>query len=186
MFYLFSDLVPESDLTFDQYWALKFSYFSNVDILKNYLNYKDEQISSFKIQWMNLIEDVNYLKFDKPIVGCLDQLESLSDNANLFLCTARQSSDKTFEQLDNLGMLKYFENILVTQQKISKEHVISSSISNLSINDWMVGDTGEDIKAGKSLGIKTCAVLSGFMNKFNLLRYGPDQLIFNIRDFLYE
>ena len=37
-----------------------------------------------------------------------------------------------------------------------------------------MGDTGEDIRVGKALKIKTCAVLSGFMNEKKLLGYNPD------------
>jgi len=47
----------------------------------------------------------------------------------------------------------------------------------------MIGDTGKDIQVGQMLGIKTCAVLSGFLNEKALLNYGPDLILPTAADF---
>ena len=53
----------------------------------------------------------------------------------------------------------------------------------MSKNDWIIGDTGKDIETGQQLGIKTGAVLSGFLNLKSLLLYKPDLIINNIIEF---
>jgi len=183
LFKLFNHLVPDSQLTSDQYWALKFSNMTNEKILKNYFNYNDQQTTFFLDDWMKLIESEDFLSYDSLIDGALSYLIKLSKEANLHLCTARQSKEKLYAQMDRLGLHGIFQNILVTEQKSPKEHLISTFIPDISRNDWIIGDTGKDIQTGKALGIKTCAVLSGFTNKFNLLKYNPDKVISDITCF---
>jgi len=183
LFRLFNDLIPDSDLSFEQYWALKFSLLSNEDILKNYFNYTPIDIENFKIHWMSLIEDDTYLRYDKPIEGVILYLKYLAKHAVLYMCTARQSREKTITQLSMLGFDGIFKDILVTEQRKKKEILIEQEVRYLSDQDWIIGDTGKDIQTGKALKIKTCAVLSGFMNKFNLLKYKPDMIINNIKGF---
>jgi phosphoglycolate phosphatase len=61
----------------------------------------------------------------------------------------------------------------VTQQRKEKFDLINDEVL-ISKQDWFVGDTGKDIQTGKKLGIKTAAVLSGFLNKEKLMEYEPD------------
>jgi len=47
----------------------------------------------------------------------------------------------------------------------------------------MLGDTGEDITVGKSLNLKTCGLLSGFLNAQDLLVYEPDLILDSVVEF---
>jgi len=50
-------------------------------------------------------------------------------------------------------------------------------------DDWFVGDTGHDIIAGKKLGIKTAAVLTGFLSKEKIEEYEPDIILTSVLNF---
>jgi len=185
LFQLFNDLVPDSELSFEEYWVLKFSRLSNEDILKNYFNYAPADVERFREHWMRLIEDDVYLRYDKPIEGVIPCLQRLVEHSalSLYVCTARQSREQAVAQLARLGFDGVFRSVLVTEQRNEKEYLIRETVKYLSEQDWIVGDTGKDIQIGKDLKLKTCAVLSGFMNKFNLLKYNPDVIIDNVGKF---
>ena len=177
LYALFSDLVPESTLTFADYWAAKRAGVSNIELLTNNFKYTDGKLKSFHCKWMDQIESVHYLDFDTVHVGIEKMLESISDTANLFVCTARQNRDVAITQLNTLGLAKYFDMVLVTAQKVSKDQLITKYISSLSRSDWIIGDTAHDIKVGKLVGLNTCAVNNGFLSSDVLKRYAPSMVI---------
>ena len=72
--------------------------------------------------------------------------------------------------------MEYFETIMVTERKKSKEELLAE-IRDLREDDWFLGDTGHDITVGKKLGIRTCAVLSGFLSEKSLIPYAPDLIL---------
>ena len=181
LFLLFNFLVPNSKYSYDEYWNLKQNKISHKEILKNNYGYSENQYIAFQEKWMNEIEKDNWLQFDKPIKGAIETLTSLTKNNSLFLVTARQSKLLLTRQLKDLGLFDIFKMILVTEQKIDKYDLIIGNVE-VSNNDWIVGDTGKDIETGKKLGIKTIAVLSGFMNKVSLNAYNPDFILNNINE----
>lgn len=181
LFLLFNFLVPNSKYSYDEYWNLKQNKISHKEILKNNYGYSENQYMTFQEKWMNEIEKDNWLQFDKPIKGVIETLTSLTKNNSLFLVTARQSKLLLTRQLKDLGLFDIFKMILITEQKIDKYDLIISNVE-VSNNDWIVGDTGKDIETGKKLGIKTIAVLSGFMNKGSLDAYSPDYILNNINE----
>jgi phosphoglycolate phosphatase len=81
-----------------------------------------------------------------------------------------------------LALLPYVDQVFVTEQSCPKQEMLAA-VPKLSPTDWIVGDTGKDIKAGKDLGIRTCAVLSGFLNEEMLRAYMPDRVIPGVVDF---
>lgn len=183
LYLLFDALVDKSCLSFDQYWVLKYSRLSNRDILEKYFRWSDQQILSFEREWMNAIEDESYLVHDKPIGAVIPFLRKLSAHNNLYVCTARQSEQKTLNQLASLGFNDIFTKVMVTSQKRTKEELILENLKFVFQDDWIIGDTGKDVQTGKALKINTCAVLTGFMNEHNLAGYSPDRIILSVTDF---
>ena len=173
LFELFQHLVPESELNFNQYWDLKKSKKSHSEILSSYYSYSEDFIVEFTRKWMLLIEAPVWLKYDVPFEGVSAFLNEVKVDYDLYLITARQNKNKAIVQVDSFGWECIFEEILVTEQKYEKAELIASSCSTLP-DDWLIGDTGKDILAGKELGIRTGAVTSGFMNEKTLLDYNPD------------
>ncbi len=180
---LFCDLVGSRELSFEYYWDLKFSGNSNQSILSRQFNYSDEEVHDFVEDWMKRIEEDDYLKFDSPVEGLYSFLQLLSKKNKLYICTARQSISQTIRQLERFRVLDFFSEVFVTEQKYSKLELLIESKLPFGSEDWFVGDTGHDINTGKKLGMKTCAVLTGFMSENSLKTYSPDLILPNIKLF---
>jgi len=181
LYQLFQSLVPTSELSFDEYWALKRNKISHKEILLSKFNYSNDQYSDFEKKWMSEIELEKWLQLDTPFEGIIDLLIPLSKNHDLFLVTARQSESIALEQIKSFGWENIFTKILVTQQRQEKHDLIKNAV-RITLEDWFIGDTGKDIQTGKLLGIKTAAVLSGFLSKESLIPYQPDIIINTVLD----
>ena len=176
LYNLFQLLVPTSELTYQDYWAFKQEKVSNEDILIKQFSFDAAAIKRFVADWMGNIEAPEFLALDKNLPGMHATLAELRKQANLYVCTARQYSIPVLDQLERLRLLHYFDEVMVTEQTRSKEELVRT-LPSLASQDWMIGDTGKDIQVGQMLGIKTCAVLSGFLNEKALLNYGPDLIL---------
>mgnify|MGYP006140419899 FL=1 len=182
LYNLFQQLVPTSELTYQDYWAFKQENASNEDILIKEFRFDAAAIKRFVVDWMGNIEAPEFLALDKNLPGMHATLAELREQANLYVCTARQNSIPLLDQLERLRLLHYFDEVMVTEQTRSKEELVRT-LPSLASQDWMIGDTGKDIQVGQMLGIKTCAVLSGFLNEKALLNYGPDLILPTAADF---
>ncbi|MCZ8021384.1 MAG: HAD family hydrolase [Cyclobacteriaceae bacterium] len=179
---VFRFLVPTSNLSFDAYWEIKRAGISNESILINHFNFSDLQIANFISQWMKEIEKENWLELDKPFDNIKSKLQNLKKNYKLILVTARQSTTNTLKQLKQLQLDTYFDDILITNQTLTKQVIIKQKF-DVTSEDLIVGDTGKDIETGKALGIKTVAVLCGFLSASTLEKYNPDYIIQSLTDF---
>lgn len=176
LYKLFQHLVPTSKLTYQKYWAFKSEKVSNESILAKEFNYDAVAINRFVSDWMDSIETPEFLVLDQNLPGMHANLASLRERANLYVCTARQTRIPVVDQLERLNLLPYFDKILVTEQRQGKEELVKT-VPGLSSQDWIIGDTGEDIQVGQALELKTCAVLSGFLNEESLRGYEPDLIL---------
>jgi len=182
LYSLFID-ISKLNITFAEYWEKKQNMISNEDILRANL-FAPEEVDHFSNRWMENIESDDYLEKDKKFEFTDDVLKGFKKRgAHLFVITARQSKEQAVKQLKNLFLDEYFTEILVTEHKTDKTELIKNFKIDISSSDYLIGDTGLDIKTGKDLGIKTVAVLSGFRNKERLLAYKPDYIYQNILHF---
>ncbi len=152
-------------------------------ILAQELGYDPIQTAHFVTQWMRLIETPEFLKWDSNFEGIHAALTDLAAEADLHVCTARQLREPVITQLTQLGLLSYFKTVLATELKSSKEALIAAHIPTLTHQDWILGDTGNDILVGRALKINTCAVLTGFQTQSTLQPYGPDLILPSVTDF---
>lgn len=120
----------------------------------------------------------------KLIPGVAAALEVLSRKAKLALITMRNvPRSAVVEELENFGIAKYFTYILTAQDtprpKPSPEALIKTvKALDVKICDCViVGDSVNDIKAGKAAGTKTIAVLSGLFTYRELAREKPDLIL---------
>jgi phosphoglycolate phosphatase len=183
LYHLFQYLVPQSKLSHEDYWTFKQNKVSNETLLLNEFGFDEESTQSFVANWMKYIEAPEFLAYDKSLPKVSETLNRLSKQATLHICTARQYRQPALDQLDRLGLLSYFNTVMVTEQSKSKDELIASTVLKLSPNDWIIGDTGKDIQVGHALGIKTCAVLSGFLSEKSLLPYKPNVILQSLNDF---
>ncbi len=182
---LFQQLVPGSKLSFDDYWTLKRNKIAHKEILKNNFGYSDKAFFLFEEEWMKSIELQEWLELDKPFDGITNYLKDLKGKHQLFVVTARQYESTAIQQIHLHGWYNIFEKVLVTCQQKEKYELIKTAVK-VTNQDWMVGDTGNDIQTGKKLGINTAAVLSGFMSKEKLEEYNPDIIVDNVLDLVFK
>jgi phosphoglycolate phosphatase len=185
LYKLFQFLVPESTLSYDEYWNLKRNKISHKDILTGRFYYSIQKFQDFELKWMTEIEKQKWLDLDQPFEGTTNFLNQLKKKHKIILVTARQSKENVLKQIQNFGWENIFSDILVTEQKQEKYQLIQNTV-HVSPSDLIIGDTGKDIQTGKLLGIKTVAVLTGFLNKENLITYNPDEIINTVLDLNIE
>lgn len=182
LFQLFQFLIPNSTYSFNEYWSFKRNAISHKEILGENFGYSNKQIQAFDHAWMELIESPEWLALDEPYSDALAVLRRLSDEGHdLYIVTARQFVDPVTNQISKFGWNDIFTDVLVTRQKISKVNLIRQATGG-EVAGWIIGDTGNDIETGKQLGLKTAAVLTGFMGKRKLVEYGPDQIVKNLNE----
>jgi phosphoglycolate phosphatase len=181
LYRLFCDITLQTGLSFDDYWNLKRSKKDHQFILKKYFNYSHNEYLDFERKWLSLIETEEYHQYDELFDFTDKVLQTLRlKGHNLYIVTARQSKEKTLQQIKNTGIYPYFDAILITENQQTKLELIRKSEIQLSVDDIMIGDTGIDIKTAKELNLVSIAVLSGFRNKEVLSLYSPDFIKDNI------
>jgi phosphoglycolate phosphatase len=181
LYNLFQDLVPDSGLSFNDYWNLKRNKISHKEILTTRFSYSLDAFKMFEQTWLRKIELPEWLSLDKPFEGVTDFLENLSKTHSLYLVTARQFKDQAFQQVSQYGWQHIFNEVYVTNGVQDKFELIAGSVKTNAV-DWFVGDTGKDIQTGKKLGMKTAAVCSGFLSKEKLLEYKPDLIASSVTE----
>jgi HAD superfamily hydrolase (TIGR01509 family) len=126
----------------------------------------------------------NTLTKTKPIPAIAKTLKKLSKKAKLALITMRYvPKEKVIKELEKFGLAKYFQHVITAldthNPKPSPEALIECA-KQLDIEMCeciVVGDSVADIKAGKTAGIKTVAVLSGIFSREELEREKPDLIL---------
>ncbi|PJD93166.1 MAG: hypothetical protein CK424_02975 [Legionella sp.] len=178
---LFLELAPECNVSFNDYWEYKRKDTKQDEILGSLLHYSNLEIISFKNKWLEMIEESTRLRADVVIQGVHDFLERSNKTFDLCLITGRQNSHLLINQMKRLELFYYFKYVLNTAQKVSKAEKISSILQS-SPSDVFIGDTAEDILAGKELGVYTIAVKTGSLNAHVLESYNPDLLVDSVND----
>jgi phosphoglycolate phosphatase len=178
---LFADLSGSSYELALEFWAERKLGKSTEQVL-GHLKYGKINPQTFADNWIELIETREYLAYDMIFPGLLEMFELIHQTHELVICTARQSQDLLIEQLEDLKILNYFQDVLVTEKKVSKLTLMSNHRKTLKSSDyeqdWIVGDTPEDITTGTQINIKSCAVLSGLtpQHKFESLEVPPTDI----------
>lgn len=185
LYHLFQHLVPQSNFSFTEYWNLKHQQKDHASILRELLGFTEADISAFQSHWMQRIELREWLVYDKPFDGVTALLEQLSQGNHIYIVTSRQFEDIVKEQINGYGWGDYLKGVFVTGQSIEKQELLTD-FHQTNEEDWFIGDTGKDIQAGKALGMKTAAVLSGFRSRQSLEKYQPDIIVDSILDLVFN
>jgi HAD superfamily hydrolase (TIGR01509 family) len=123
----------------------------------------------------------------KPMPKIEDTLRRLSRKAVLALITMRYvSKEKVITELEKFGIAKYFRHVITaldTQNPKPSPEALIKCVEQLGVQACeclVVGDSVADVKAGKSAGAKTAAVLSGIFSRRELEREKPDLILENV------
>ena len=125
----------------------------------------------------------------RPIQNAEETLEALSRKVKLALITMRFVSKAAIvEELTQFNLVRFFTYVATatdtSEPKPSPEALISA-VKALDVNMCdcvIVGDSVVDVKAGKSAGAQTVAVLSGLYSKEELARENPDLILKDISE----
>jgi phosphoglycolate phosphatase len=185
LYQLFQFLVPDSKLTKNSYWELKRNKISHQQILKTQFSYAGERIKTFEQAWLEMIELPEWIALDRPFIKVTEYLSEIKKHHSLFVITARQSEETATNQLRTYGWATFFDDVLVTKHRQEKSEMMKNKNVEIS-KDWLVGDTGKDIEAGKKIGLLSAAVLTGFLNREKLLEYNPDIIVNSVVDLTFK
>lgn len=135
---------------------------------------------AFVKSWLDRIELPRLLALDRLQPGVLEKLESWRRRGlRLVLATHRRNRASLLEQLNHLG-LTAFQRIVVCEgpkaEKVRDD--CPELVSNRCV--W-IGDTEDDIEAGRVLGCTVWAVTCGLRTERFLAGLRPDHLVEDIR-----
>lgn len=179
---LFQDLVPKSNLTFDEYWAIKSFRIDHESILRRTFKYSESTVAVFKEDWDSLVETDKYLNLDTIILGTVEVLANFKVSNQLYILTARRCYENTIKQLERLQIIKYFDKVITTGGEGTKIESIKNFVQDEKF--VMVGDTELDILTGKHYNAVTVAVASGVTDRKILNYFKPDYVLGSVRDIL--
>ncbi len=125
----------------------------------------------------------------KPILNVQTTLSQLSPKAKLALITMRfVPKANVIGELQNFGLAQFFQYVVTAldtyKPKPSPEALIKT-VKQLDINICdcvIVGDSVIDVRAGKSAGSFTVAVLSGLFAREELAREKPDLVLKDVTE----
>lgn len=171
-------------LSKEKYWQLKKEKRQEEDIAKMSGINETAIFKYYNKEWQSKIESLKYLEYDKLIPNAVKTLKNLKKFNRIVLVTLRKSQINLYKELERLNIVSLFDGILIGkgagEQWEIKAKLVESDNTFEKKKSVIIGDTEVDIRAGKKLGIKTIAVLSGIRRKSMLLVERPDYIINNI------
>jgi phosphoglycolate phosphatase len=178
-----------SVLNSNEFWKLKRQMKSNEELCElSGLDVKHGPLLKKHIR--DLIETDKYLIFDKLISGAKELFEYIKSQnlGNIFIITMRRSEHELVKQLGELGILPYIDQVILPYSitgKFEDGDPLAKSIAanHFGINNepsMIIGDSGADIRSGKTLGWITVGVLSGLRDENIMKTYEPDYIIDSI------
>jgi len=167
-------------LSSDEYWELKRNKVYEDEILLR-CGSKDNDFEEVLKARSSMLEDKRYLLYDTLHDGVAGFIEKLSNDFILVLVTYRKRRNELEEQLNSLGIAKYFDNVLsispaVEPKYMGKVNLIQDSYGN-AVSGIFFGDTEVDILAGKHLKVTTVACLNGIRSHGFLKKVNPEYFI---------
>lgn len=167
-----------------EYWQLKRSKTKWPAILeKSNLNAGAE--NDFLAQFIQKIEQIDYLKIDKLFPDAEKVLAETSKHHECFLVSLRRNQENLLKQIEWLGLTKYFTKILTGHSETDgydkKIELVEAELTKDG-SGMIVGDTEADIVTGNELGLITVAILSGIRDKEFLSPLKPQYILSSIKE----
>ena len=181
LYRLFRALCPECRMSYDEYWAVKRRRISQAEMLKRHFGYDDGAARRFHEAWLEHVEDEEAVGTDFPVDGMDGRLRALSARHDLYLVTARQKPELVARQVERFGWRGLFRDLVVTRQARGKAEAVRERLGAVP-GGALVGDTGEDVKTAKELGLRSVAVGWGILSPEVLAEYRPDYIAERIED----
>ena len=127
----------------------------------------------------------------KPIPNVSETLKKLSQKAKLALVTMRHvPREEVIKELEEFGLAEYFQLVVTaldtSQPKPSPEALIRCAKQlGIKIRECaVVGDSVADVRAGRNVGARTVAVLSGIFTREELEVEKPCLILESVNELL--
>jgi phosphoglycolate phosphatase len=176
-----------SGLQGSTYWEKKRSLCPEEQILAEIG--AEAHVEAYCRRRLALIETPEFLAHDRLWPWASSTLSRLKADFALVLVTARANRNLLLQQLDRFGLAPFLDEVLSTpagrrvdEQKAALIRDYLERRGQPAAGCWMIGDTEADVGAGRLLGLRTAAVLSGIRTRELLLRAEPDFLLDDIRE----
>lgn len=181
---LFTQITNSKLITYEKYWELKRSGLRTHLIIKKYLKNIDYEKIEFRKNWLKNIEKRSNILEDKLFPDVELALKILKKKYSIYLVTARQKKKLTAFQLKRLLIYPFFEKIICTNGIQEKDKFIKDKGIIPTHNDFFIGDSYEDICAGKKLNIKTIAVSYGASSHVLVNSFDANYIVSSIKEIL--
>ena len=141
-------------------------------------------LSPFHDVFVERIEAPQMLAKDQLFVGTRSSLRELSSTHSLSLVTLRRSRANLMDQLRDLDLQRYFDEIEVGPARGEAYEAKLELMKRMAAfrEAIVVGDTEADIVAAKMLHVPVVAVLSGVRDREYLGALKPDFMIGGVRE----
>jgi len=138
-----------------------------------------KKITDYLKKRTSILEDQKYLLLDKLFPKTKLNLKKLRKEANLILLTKRKNISGLKKEIARLEIKELFDDICITQNKTDtiRKHTFYKYTESI-----IIGDTEEDIVAGKELNLVTVALLTGIRDRSFLQKMHPNYLFKTLED----
>ncbi len=165
----------------DKFIQYKKSCIHDREIIKSLLS--AEKLELYLHRKNLLIESFEYLQYDSLFPDSVNVIKKLREKGQVVLVTRRKEIEAVHAQLEKLEIDHLFDGVLVVGAAGgSKAQLIRDNVSFINAGSVIIGDTEDDIAAGKELGIKTIAVASGIRGIDFLRKLQPDEIVKDISE----
>jgi phosphoglycolate phosphatase len=169
-----------------EYWTLRRSGVTTGAVLAR--TGAGALLPQYEERFLSQVEAREWLAVDAPIDGVPDVLRRLRGAGRVVLVTLRRDRAALEWQLSHTGLDSHFDLVLSGhdlqsdgwQKKVS---LVRDALPGGDFaSSWFIGDTETDMRAGKALGCRTAAVLTGMRDEHSLGLTEPDLILPGIVD----
>lgn len=139
------------------------------------------RLERYRAGWAALIESEEFLALDQLQPGALPALAQLSAHCRVVIVTLRQNGDCVRAEIARLVPPGQVSAVHVGSPLAACGEAVKAALIREDRGERaalaMIGDTEVDLRAGKAVGLRTIAVLSGIRCEALLRSEGPDAIV---------
>jgi len=164
-------------VSIDVYWDMKRKRNPRSELLA--ISGAESIYNIFLEEWLEKIEKSECLLLDKLQCGALEQLQRWRDcGLKMTLATMRNNYITLTQQLDDIGLISYFDDIAVCSHAtggLAKAKQVLIDVRGLKPASCLwVGDTEVDFEAAKTLGCPVWLLSCGVRSESYLRSLQPE------------
>jgi phosphoglycolate phosphatase-like HAD superfamily hydrolase len=172
--------VGEGPVPLRDYWARRRRGASTMELAPA----DEERRATFLETWLAEVESAENLRLDTMIPGARRALSELGGRYELALVTLRRDWGSLMEQLSWLGLMESFSAVYSRGWSegcnSTKAYLIELAGIELDERSLVVGDSEEDVRAARQVGLGCVSVTSGVRGRRYLAELAPDHLLSSV------